>query len=322
MGRILEDIFRSLNNLLERFHQSYFFYLLPSSERFISIGLYMPAICLIAGALFVKACGKWCQLQQNPLAASDTDEDESKEDSPKSTKLDDNDHVLLQKKDDDIDINLVQIGTILLLTHIVGVTLMNSPSYITKVGSEYGLNTELSLYLGFAAFSVVLLISPTFVMIRTCYKSMTVLNILSLLELGTVLICLSMYNFSLGLLAGTLYVPLVLLINPSNCRMCSIVQKLLWLAAHPLVVLTVTVIVYTFVSFLGEPFKENLNRGFAATQQAVVFSIVDSMIYSNWLYNVITCILVPNWLCFWCVTFGSGKPKTDGEVTLEEKKNN
>jgi glycosylphosphatidylinositol transamidase len=38
MGRIIEGIFRSLNNLLERFHQSYFFYLLPSSERFISIG--------------------------------------------------------------------------------------------------------------------------------------------------------------------------------------------------------------------------------------------------------------------------------------------
>lgn len=38
LGRILEQIFRSLNNLLERFHQSYFFYLLPSSSRFVSIG--------------------------------------------------------------------------------------------------------------------------------------------------------------------------------------------------------------------------------------------------------------------------------------------
>lgn len=38
MGRILEGIFRSLNNLLERFHQSFFFYLLPSSDRYISIG--------------------------------------------------------------------------------------------------------------------------------------------------------------------------------------------------------------------------------------------------------------------------------------------
>ena len=27
MGRIIEGVFRSLNNLLERFHQSFFFYL-------------------------------------------------------------------------------------------------------------------------------------------------------------------------------------------------------------------------------------------------------------------------------------------------------
>lgn len=83
IGRILEGIFRSLNNLLERFHQSYFFYLLPASNRFISIGqficseknfivnffclfiagLYMPCICLVIGTLFIKACAHWYQLQ-------------------------------------------------------------------------------------------------------------------------------------------------------------------------------------------------------------------------------------------------------------------
>lgn len=38
VGRVIESIVRSLNNLLERFHQSYFFYLLPSTDRYISIG--------------------------------------------------------------------------------------------------------------------------------------------------------------------------------------------------------------------------------------------------------------------------------------------
>lgn len=37
--RLLEDLSRSLNNLLERFHQSFFFYILPSSDRYISIGI-------------------------------------------------------------------------------------------------------------------------------------------------------------------------------------------------------------------------------------------------------------------------------------------
>ena len=46
-GRIMEGIFRSLNNLLERFHQSFFFYLLPSTSRYVSIGMYMPGFGLL-----------------------------------------------------------------------------------------------------------------------------------------------------------------------------------------------------------------------------------------------------------------------------------
>jgi len=42
--RVLEGILRSLNNLLERFHQSFFFYILASTERFVSIGNYMPGV--------------------------------------------------------------------------------------------------------------------------------------------------------------------------------------------------------------------------------------------------------------------------------------
>lgn len=76
-------MFRSLNNLLERFHQSFFFYLLPSTDRYISIGndfvvkylpffniimtiefflgFYMPCLVLLVGALFLKAFSMWIQ---------------------------------------------------------------------------------------------------------------------------------------------------------------------------------------------------------------------------------------------------------------------
>lgn len=48
--RVIEGIFRSLNNLLEQFHQSFFFYLLPESHRYVSIGMYMPPFgCLLLG---------------------------------------------------------------------------------------------------------------------------------------------------------------------------------------------------------------------------------------------------------------------------------
>ncbi|XP_014117069.1 PREDICTED: glycosylphosphatidylinositol anchor attachment 1 protein, partial [Pseudopodoces humilis] len=47
LGRTLEGMFRKLNNLLERLHQSYFLYLLPSLARFVSIGSYAPALGLL-----------------------------------------------------------------------------------------------------------------------------------------------------------------------------------------------------------------------------------------------------------------------------------
>ena len=52
--RVIEGIFRSLNNLLERFHQSFFFYLLPSTDRYVSIGLYMPPFGLLVLPVAIK----------------------------------------------------------------------------------------------------------------------------------------------------------------------------------------------------------------------------------------------------------------------------
>merc|ERR1719350_2622218 len=59
LGRIIEGTFRSLNNLLERFHQSFFFYLLPSVGRYVSIGMYMPGFGLLAGSMLIRALGLW-----------------------------------------------------------------------------------------------------------------------------------------------------------------------------------------------------------------------------------------------------------------------
>ncbi|KAK6185193.1 hypothetical protein SNE40_007481 [Patella caerulea] len=53
-ARLVEGVFRSLNNLLERFHQSFFFYILPSTRRYVSIGLYMPPFGVMIAASLIK----------------------------------------------------------------------------------------------------------------------------------------------------------------------------------------------------------------------------------------------------------------------------
>lgn len=71
--------------------------------------------------------------------------------------------------------------------------------------------------------------------------------------------------------------------------------------------------------FPGESLQENMHRAIAATKQAMIFGIVDNMIYGNWLYSVVTCVFLPNWLCFWCAAFY--EPKMD-TVDDSEKKTN
>ncbi|EDK38067.1 hypothetical protein PGUG_02165 [Meyerozyma guilliermondii ATCC 6260] len=56
-GRIVDSTFRSVNNLLEKFHQSFFFYLLLSPTNFVSIGTYLPSAIMFAVAYALSSLG-------------------------------------------------------------------------------------------------------------------------------------------------------------------------------------------------------------------------------------------------------------------------
>jgi glycosylphosphatidylinositol transamidase len=70
MGRVIESTFRSLNNLLEHLHQSFFFYLLMESTRFVSIGTYLPSAMLIAANFTIMAIFVWIKSGSPPNTAS------------------------------------------------------------------------------------------------------------------------------------------------------------------------------------------------------------------------------------------------------------
>lgn len=91
MGRIIESTFRSLNNLLEHLHQSFFFYLLMQSNRFVSIGTYLPSAMLVAVSFTIMAIHLWL-MSGSPRAAES--KPASTESGEKSEKL-----VLIQEGD-------------------------------------------------------------------------------------------------------------------------------------------------------------------------------------------------------------------------------
>ena len=66
MGRVVESIFRSLNNLLEHFHQSFFFYLLMQADRFVSIGTYLPSAMLVAVSFTIMTIALWIRSGRPP----------------------------------------------------------------------------------------------------------------------------------------------------------------------------------------------------------------------------------------------------------------
>ena len=58
-GRVVESLFRSLNNLMEHFHQSFFLYLLMQTNRFVSIGTYLPSAMLVSASFSIMALALW-----------------------------------------------------------------------------------------------------------------------------------------------------------------------------------------------------------------------------------------------------------------------
>nr|XP_040231731.2 glycosylphosphatidylinositol anchor attachment 1 protein [Anopheles coluzzii] len=293
MLRIIEGISRSLNNLLERFHQSFFFYLLVSNDRFVSIGDYMPSLALMAGALLIKAFIHYLSLYYT----GDNDETEKSEET---------DAVETKQKAGNIDIGYFSVGIVLLVAHTIGalVVLLPQSKTVSHYLHEAELSTQFGLFSLFVAVLVVALTLPAFCSLSGINGE--ALHVAVLLELGTVLLAVGMLNFSLGFSLSVLLVPFIILIRPAASRGAMFLSRLCCLLINPLVVLYCVLLALTWYLFPELAFKPMLNKALTATMDALTFSVVDSMIYGNWLFDMVSLIFVPCWVLLWVLLF----PKT------------
>ncbi|CAB3246579.1 unnamed protein product [Arctia plantaginis] len=345
LGIALESILRSLNNLLERFHQSYFFYLLAATNRFISIGQYMPSLCLLCVAMLVKALSLWVSIPQEGDDDSDkktkektkklakekhSDSESAGEEKSEDTPLrlrkikNNSDDVVPGEKEktelkrkvkltDESSMSVVNIGANYLLVHLIGYAVMNSPVILSHIGAKYNLPSEVSVFYGLIAISVFLIFITPVVprLVRTAritHEELSLVNILLLIELSTVCLAVGMQNFPLGFVIAMLYTPLALITSvvvKGQSRLSSVLlvlKRVICLLVHPLVAVTLSMIVFSNILFPEEPFFDMMARGRDAAMQAIMFSIVDSMIYGNWLFNLATAVLLPIWIIFWQIS--------------------
>ncbi|XP_034826560.1 glycosylphosphatidylinositol anchor attachment 1 protein [Maniola hyperantus] len=343
LGVALESILRSLNNLLERFHQSYFFYMLAATNRFISIGQYMPSLCLLCGAMLIHALCLWVSLQKDeePTESEpdknlteksellkdtdqyeDMDKEKEKENEPLIKKRQMSEIIVAEKKTLEVNFSVVNVGGNYLFVHVLGYVVMNSPLIFSKIGATYfDQPSEVSVYYGLISVSVFLIVFTPFLLrfwsTPLTFEDMSMINILLLIELSTACLAIGMHNFPLGLSIAVLYTPLALLVGVvvdnrgKRSAIALLLKRLLCLLLQPLFAVSIALILYSRVLFPEEAILSMLGRGRDAAMQAVMFSIVDSMIYGNWLFNVGATIILPTWILFWQILCSRVKENAD-----------
>lgn len=275
-GRILEGVFRSLNNLLERFHQSFFFYLLASTKEYVSIGMYMPGFGCLAGSLLVKALGLWYQ------CLSEVNPDKKRE--------------ILSKSP-----NVVSVFPGWLLVHLTGILLaIVLPRSASVVGEKFDLNTDDSVSLAILAFCIfaIIMISRDS---NSFGKSWRLVKCFALLEISVLAFAMSLVNFSLAYIVTLFLAPVAMFASPKKIKI------LLVLLVHPLSLIFGFCLIDTFRSFPEKSFLDLIWSGLSASKQAIMFSITDGYIYGNYTFITGAVFLLPCWLLIWHVCISNVK---------------
>ncbi|KAK3117151.1 Glycosyl phosphatidyl inositol protein transamidase complex subunit [Teratosphaeriaceae sp. CCFEE 6253] len=214
LGRATESLFRSVNNLLEHLHQSFFFYLLLGAGRFASIGTYLPAAMLLAGSFTISALALWVGSGQVPDEGAGkpggTGEKGVKVEM-EVVKLGGDIALVPRAATRTADREMLLPALVLLGVHLAGLV----PLYLFNTVHRdnhhllFYATTALSLALPPATTSLLPLLAPRRRHAAAPTQSqLQILQALSLLLLGAALATLATLNFSLAFLLGIAAAPL------------------------------------------------------------------------------------------------------------------
>ncbi|KAL4787204.1 Gaa1-like protein [Aspergillus varians] len=207
LGRTVESLCRSLNNLLEHLHQSFFFYLLMQTHRFVSIGTYLPSAMLIAGNFTIMAITLWLRTgyykgPASSKAPAASDDKKTNEKTQVATKNSDASNA------QDPTSTVAERQLALPLTLVVGLHLLGLvPLYIFN-----NLSHETYTLATFTSIAINAIFPPTLALLLSQNSTTTqqthLIKSASLLLLGLFLSTLATLNFSLSFMIGLLCAPL------------------------------------------------------------------------------------------------------------------
>uniref|UniRef100_A0A8C8A313 GPI-anchor transamidase component GPAA1 n=1 Tax=Oryzias sinensis TaxID=183150 RepID=A0A8C8A313_9TELE len=279
IGRLLEGMYRKLNNLLERLHQSYFFYLLPSLSHFVSIGYYMPAFGLLAVILLLRALDLWVQLSAQPSRT---------EDGVAGT--------------EQSNPGVLSVLTPLVISHLTGAALYMLPVRFQEVAVEHFpvSETEAVVLTAIAVYTAGLALPhnthryPDAVTLH--HMGWRVLKLVALLYLAVLLGCTAVINFSLGFILALTLVPAAAYVTPHVPKALS---AFFLVALSPACTLLFSVFFFQELQEMPVSFQD----GWLLYLSVIAQGMLDHYLYGSLVFPLVALLVYPCWLLFWNILF-------------------
>uniref|UniRef100_A0A0B7B3S5 Uncharacterized protein n=1 Tax=Arion vulgaris TaxID=1028688 RepID=A0A0B7B3S5_9EUPU len=329
-ARITEGVFRSLNNLLERFHQSFFFYLLPSAYRYVSIGMYMPPFGLMALAGLIKGVALWISADDKTEEVKDSEKkltDKSKEESTeeedkkegntqepvKSTSSEDPGNVNSSLEEDDLkessaNTGILSIMPVILISLLMGWMAHRGPELLTRIMPRFRIQTEdMIIYSMFAIFTAALAYPK--LMTRKSGNPNTfaidwrLLKSVALIGQTLALTSISLLNISQAFFLTAFMVPVTTLVQPSQTRFGRSFQMLALVFVSPLSLMYLV----GLISAWPQPSTiDLLLQGYTNCKELIFLGVIDSYLFNAWTATIVTAVVFPIWLLFWAIPWVDG----------------
>lgn len=324
MGRIIEGVFRSLNNLLERFHQSFFFYVLPSVERYASIGVYMPPFGILALPVIIKALSLWlsCHVVAHESTSVDvtlTSEEEkatniaaASENSPHQTEQ--SFHLVAEQRDFSSLSQLYQCNRYILMSVLFGAVAYYGGNVFIASSMQMNISASSGLTAGIIMLHVLVLIFPfvpfwKYIMCQQPATSqyhevsaMLVLKSVALLGFGVLLGTTAVVNISLGFFIAVISIPVLVCGEPQSYRFLKVIKGLALLLISPVAVCFLAVTVHMLITQKPSSDLLSVDVVFKNVKNAVFLSLIQLNLLNNWTYSLISFAYFPCWALFWFVS--------------------
>ncbi|CAI9720428.1 glycosylphosphatidylinositol anchor attachment 1 protein-like [Octopus vulgaris] len=271
-GRIVEGIFRSLNNLLERFHQSFFFYLMPATNRYVHLNTF-HAISLWIGSEKPKDKNEK-KPQKSDLNSSKLEKDEKEPETEKQEKeveKEDNEvsqskkEISCEKKEEDPleklskDVNdiedddslkndpdeedksrdLLSIIPMIILSFLVGLMTYYLPDVFNSHARHLKIPTDEAITYGLMALFSAWLFFPRFISKKPhefdngFQVDWPLLKCVTLIFQSLVLFSIALMNISLAFFLAATIIPVSVIVQPVSNKLLRCLQSVLLLLVSP-----------------------------------------------------------------------------------------